>query len=130
MNFLDNPTHLVLEKTMDALWQRTRVQAENIANASTPGYKRKVVAFEEELRQRVSALSAAESRQEALREIGRLQPRVYADATTNVNVDGNNVELDQEFLEMTDTLIQYQYLQRLLSDGLSRLRYAITEGRG
>jgi flagellar basal-body rod protein FlgB len=129
MNFLDSPTHLVMEKTMDALWLRARAQAENVANASTPGYKRKVVEFEEELRQRIGALSAG-SRQEALREISALQPRVYEDNATNVNVDGNNVELDQEFLEMTDTLTQYQYLQRLLSDGLARLRYAITEGRG
>ncbi|MDR1069309.1 MAG: flagellar basal body rod protein FlgB [Gracilibacteraceae bacterium] len=130
MNFLDNPSHLVMEKTMDALWQRARVQSENIANAATPGYKRKVVDFEEELQRHVSALSAADSRGDKMLAISELQPRVYEDKTTNVNVDGNNVELDQEFLEMTDTLTQYQYLQRLLSDGMARLRYAITEGRG
>ncbi|MDR1322381.1 MAG: flagellar basal body rod protein FlgB [Gracilibacteraceae bacterium] len=130
MNFLDNPSHLVMEKTMDALWQRARVQSENIANATTPGYKRKVVDFEEELRRHVSAMSAADSRGDKMLAISELQPRVYEDKTTNVNVDGNNVELDQEFLEMTDTLTQYQYLQRLLSDGMARLRYAITEGRG
>jgi flagellar basal-body rod protein FlgB len=118
-----------MEKTMDALWQRSRAQAENIANASTPGYKRKVVEFEEQLRQRIGALEGG-SRQEALREISSLKPRLYEDNATSVNVDGNNVELDQEFLEMTDTLMQYQYLQRLLSDGLARLRYAVTEGRG
>ncbi|MDR1961808.1 MAG: flagellar basal body rod protein FlgB [Gracilibacteraceae bacterium] len=130
MNFLDNPTHLALEKTMDALWQRARVQSENIANAATPGYKRKVVDFEEELRHRINAMGAAASRQDAMRAVSALQPHIYEDKTTNVNVDGNNVELDQEFLEMTDTLTQYQYLQRLLSDSFARLRYAITEGRG
>ncbi|MDR0434506.1 MAG: flagellar basal body rod protein FlgB [Gracilibacteraceae bacterium] len=130
MNFLDNPTHLVMEKAMDALWLRSRVQAENIANATTPGYKRKVVDFEEELRRGINALDAAAARREKMLAVNDLRPRVYEDRTTNVNVDGNNVELDQEFLAMTDTLTQYQYLQRLLSDGMARLRYAITEGRG
>jgi flagellar basal-body rod protein FlgB len=130
LNFLDNPTHLVMEKAMDALWLRSRVQAENIANATTPGYKRKVVDFEEELRRGINALDAAAARREKMLAVNDLRPRVYEDRTTNVNVDGNNVELDQEFLAMTDTLTQYQYLQRLLSDGMARLRYAITEGRG
>jgi flagellar basal-body rod protein FlgB len=129
MEFIDKPATMVLEKSMDALWQRTRAQTDNIANATTPGYKRKVVAFEEELQDLLSSFSRGISKEDAVSRIRELQPRQTEDNMTNVNVDGNNVELDQEFIELTDTMIQYQYMQRLLSDNYSRLRVAIREGK-
>ena len=39
----------VLQKTADAAWIRNDVIANNIANATTPGYKRQDIAFEDEL---------------------------------------------------------------------------------
>ena len=39
----------VLQKTADAAWIRNDVISNNIANATTPGYKRQDVAFEDEL---------------------------------------------------------------------------------
>ena len=40
----------VLDKAADASWMRNEAIANNIANATTPGYKRQDVAFEAELR--------------------------------------------------------------------------------
>ena len=40
----------IIEKSLDAAWLRNSVIADNIANVDTPGYKRKVVKFEEFLK--------------------------------------------------------------------------------
>ena len=40
----------VLDKAADASWMRNEAIANNIANATTPGYKRQDVAFEAELK--------------------------------------------------------------------------------
>ena len=53
MDWLNSSSIVILNKSMDALWQRERVIADNIANATTPGYKRKVLSFEEELAQKL-----------------------------------------------------------------------------
>ena len=41
----------VLDKAADASWQRNELIANNIANASTPGYKRQDIDFESQLSQ-------------------------------------------------------------------------------
>lgn len=128
MQWMDSPSSLVLSKSLDGLWQRQRAISENIANQSTPGYKRKVVAFEDMLSKEM--LQNRSSRGELLDDLHQVRPRSFRDEATAINVDGNNVDADREFLQLTDTVMQYQFAQRLLNDNLSRLRYAITEGRG
>lgn len=120
---------MIMEKSMDALWQRNRVILDNISNATTPGYKRKEVKFES-LLDNVLKISAASSRGEILNRISAIEPEVVRDLQTTINVDGNNVDSDKEFTELYRATEQYQYMERLLNDSYARLRYAITEGRG
>ncbi len=120
---------MIMEKSMDALWQRNRVILDNISNATTPGYKRKEVKFES-LLDNVLKTSAASSRGEILNRISAIEPEVVRDLQTTINVDGNNVDSDKEFTELYRATEQYQYMERLLNDSYARLRYAITEGRG
>lgn len=120
---------MIMEKSMDALWQRNRVILDNISNATTPGYKRKEVKFES-LLDNVLKTSAASSRGEILNRISVIEPEVVRDLQTTINVDGNNVDSDKEFTELYRATEQYQYMERLLNDSYARLRYAITEGRG
>lgn len=120
---------MIMEKSMDALWQRNRVILDNISNATTPGYKRKEVKFES-LLDNVLKTSAASSRGEILNRINAIEPEVVRDLQTTMNVDGNNVDSDKEFTELYRATEQYQYMERLLNDSYARLRYAITEGRG
>ena len=54
---------------------------------------------------------------------------VAEDNKTTMNVDGNNVELDEEYLLLMETAKQYEYAERLLSDKFNRLRYAIKGGQ-
>lgn len=121
---------LMLEKNLETLWQRGRVALENISNATTPGYKRKVVSFEDDLQMALQSLEGGASLQETIAAVKNIGPEVHTDRLSTINVDGNNVDVDQEYVELLRTTEQYQYAQRLLNDNYARLRYAITEGKG
>ena len=45
------------EKTLDFLWKRQEVISNNIANDSTPGYKAKVLTFEDNLKRSLRTLA-------------------------------------------------------------------------
>ena len=45
----------MMEKSMDYLWKKQEVTANNIANVDTPGYRRKRVNFEETFRRKLEA---------------------------------------------------------------------------
>lgn len=129
MQWLNSPSIAVLGKNLDALWQREKVIAQNISNATTPNYKRKVVSFEEELARKLDGLKANHNKNDVRDAIDSTSYIVVEDDKTTMNVDGNNVELDEEYLLLMETSKQYEYAERLLSDKFSRLRYAIKGGQ-
>lgn len=53
-DFISNETTRLLARSLDGLHQRHQAFASNIANAETPGYKTKDVAFEANLKQALS----------------------------------------------------------------------------
>jgi flagellar basal-body rod protein FlgB len=59
-----------------------------------------------------------------------LEAMIAADDTTPVNQNGNNVDIDKQNVEMVRTQIQYQFVTRLMTDEMSREKYAINGGRG
>lgn len=52
MDFLSSNSFLMMEKSMMFLWTKQAAILDNIANAETPGYKAKIVTFEETLKAR------------------------------------------------------------------------------
>ena len=52
----------LLMRLMSASTERARVSSSNIANASTPGYRRQVVQFENILRERINEGASLEDR--------------------------------------------------------------------
>lgn len=119
----------VVQKALDGVWQRQKAISGNIANYETPGYKAQKVSFEAELKKKVESLRSQADMQERKKAIQNTAIRSYADPAGAERLDGNNVNLDTENIELARTQIQYQYLVRSMTDTLSRLRYAITEGR-
>lgn len=126
----DRAANFVMEKALDAMWQRWRTISDNVTNATTPGYKRKVVNFEESLKVALEEADSKSNLRDKFSILDDVRPLVVEDRLTTMNVDGNNVDIDKEYVELTKTAEQYEYLQRLLNDNYARLRYAITEGRG
>ena len=50
MDLLSSNSFLMLEKSLGYLWTKQSAIADNITNAETPGYKEKVVTFEDSLK--------------------------------------------------------------------------------
>jgi flagellar basal-body rod protein FlgB len=85
-SFLDSASMDLLQKKLDAVWMRQQVIAGNIANAATPGYKSKTVAFEAQLRQKLNATGVSDrSIQSAL---DRVQPTIVRQEGTEAREDG------------------------------------------
>lgn len=107
----------VLDKAADASWIRNEVIANNIANVDTPGYKRQDVNFEDQLRKAMknSRYTSIDERVANV-DLDRLKPITYRDhATVSYRLDGNNVDIDTENVELASNQIRYQGLTDSIS---------------
>jgi len=118
MNDLTTGNRL-LSRLMSAASTRDRVLAENIANQNVPGYQRRVVSFEETLRQRVLAGQAH----------GDLKPTIQVDKVSPAGPDGNNVTLELETSAMRENRLAYELYATMLQTRLAMNQAAITESR-
>ena len=124
---LFNSNFHTIKAAMDVSMLRQEIHAHNIANAETPGYKRKYVVFEE-LLQKVMEKKVKLARTDP-RHMGEIQepvrPVVRTDYSTSYRNDGNNVDIDYEMVEMTKNGLRYQVLSRLMSMNIDRYNAVI-----
>ncbi len=125
---LNNTSMALLEKSLDAVWLRQQVIANNIANAATPGYKSQHLEFETLLEQKIQR--AGTSEEDVQKALDSVEPRVVRDDNTAAQEDGNNVDLDRENIEMARAQMQYGSLANSINAQFRRLKHVITEGRG
>jgi flagellar basal-body rod protein FlgB len=95
----DSVTINALSSALDGLALRQQTIAQNIANVNTPNYHAKVVSFENALAQSVAAGNG----------------NVAATTSTSeapAQQNGNNVSLDSETLNNTETVLRYQFAAR------------------
>lgn len=109
----------LLSRLMTAASVRERTLAENVANQNVPNYQRRVVSFEDALRQRILDGRPHES----------LQPVVSIDTTSPAGPDGNNVSLELETSAMRENRIAYELYATMLQSRLGIQQSAITESR-
>ena len=114
----------VLNRAADAAWQRNEAISNNIANVDTPGYRRKRVNFEETFRRKLEAAALTGKNEDVRQAIQSSKSYVVEDAHTT-RADGNGVNADVEYTELTRTALQYQYLTQSLSGDIVRYRSAI-----
>ncbi len=126
-NFMDTQNFVISQKSLDALWLKQKVISNNLANIDTPGYKSSSVEFEDILR---NTLALSSSQNGLLQKLSALQPKIIQDTSTQMRQDGNNVDVDEQNIELTRAQIQYEYMSRVLSEDISRMKYAINGGRG
>lgn len=111
------------EKMLDFLWTREKVTLNNIANDDTPGFKSQYITFEEEMEKRLSEASASHSPREAVAQaIDSTRMRVHTTRSESTRLDGNNVDMDQEQVQLVRTAYEYQYMLNSLSNDISRLK--------
>jgi flagellar basal-body rod protein FlgB len=115
----DNYT--AVKKMMDVTSMRHGAIASNLANVSTPGYKRMDISrtFEEELRAQINSRDASK--------IAEAQPRTEVDSLAPMTrADGNTVQIDSELLGLTTNSMNFNTLTEFASGSLKQLRQAIT----
>lgn len=107
-NYID-----VLDKAADAAYVRNDVLANNIANDSTPNYKRQDVQFESILQASLATGGGtlSERVEEVNENLDDLNSYIYTDhSSLSYRLDGNNVDIDQEEAYLAENQIRYQAL--------------------
>ncbi|MCR4806230.1 MAG: flagellar basal body rod protein FlgB [Lachnospiraceae bacterium] len=118
----------VLDKAADASWLRNEAISNNIANVDTPNYKRQDVTFESELKHALGAMKfrTLDDKVEALNRTERLsqiEPRTYIDhAAFSYRLDGNNVDIDTENVELASNEIKYNALIQSIDQEFKNLK--------
>lgn len=116
----------VLSKAADISAYRNEVISNNIANATTPGYKRKDVTFEESL---ARALEAAGGEKDSLTgkvhnlDTDMVRATVYTDrADLDYRIDENNVDIATENSELASNQLVYEALIDSINNEFARIR--------
>lgn len=112
---VSSATTEVLHAALRGLAVRQRTIADNIANIQTPGFLAGQVDFETSLREAVA--DGGEDAMASSVSTGR-------DWRSPVNVNGNNVNLDNETLAATETGLRYDLTLRALDAQYNLLRVA------
>ena len=121
-NYID-----VLDKASDASWTRESLIANNIANVDTVGYKRQDINFESVLRKALGS-SKYVPLDTKINEMNmdELTPMVYTDhGNYSYRLDGNNVDIDTENVELASEQIRYEALTTSIDSEFSRIKIAI-----
>ena len=128
MQFTNSTNLNLLGKGLDGLWLRQQTTMENIANYSTPGYKSKYVDFENFLK------SHMENRydktiSEINNQIKSSKITVGENENLSLRLDGNNVDMEKENLQLAKTQFQYMYTVSEMNSYFSKLKSVISEGK-
>jgi flagellar basal-body rod protein FlgB len=113
------PQTNLVTRYLDLLSQSQRVTATNIANADTPGYRTRQLEFSSALRAALDNPTNAATEQAAVRELGTLP----------VKNDGNDVILERELQQLSETGVRFSHALVMLKGGIKAVRDAIHEGR-
>lgn len=116
----------VLKTAADASWTREEVITNNIANVDTPNYKRQDVEFRSYLQ---SALDRAGGPSYSLtQKVNNIDSRdvisrTYTDnSTLSYRLDGNNVDLSTENVELAAEQLNYNALIDSMNNEFSRMK--------
>lgn len=111
---ISDTTTQALHQALNGLNQRQQAIASNVANLETPGYLAREVSFEDSLRAATSSGDPSRTSVEVTRSL----------AATRLN--GNNVNIDFELLNGSETALRQQIVVQGLNAKYSMLRTAIS----
>jgi len=119
-----------LRTRLDQLSQRQRLISENIANASTPGYRPRDLdtsAFERALsHQQQGGLQMARTNAGHMNAGGQIAgAQIVSRDDSETTIDGNAVVLEEEMARATETRMQYETGIALYQKGLQLVRMAV-----
>lgn len=122
-NTILNHTSLpVAVKSLDAASLRTKAIANNLANVSTPGYRRIEVAFEDQLKKALDQdnLQGSRTHSNHMRsgrpEVLSVKPIAYRSDDPTLPGEINSVDIDLEGAKLAEAQIQYNFAVRFIRD--------------
>lgn len=119
----------VLKKAADAKWMRNEILTNNIANVDTPGYKRQDVTFETYLAAAIQSggnPSSTLTHRVKNADLSKAITRVYEDhAGYSYRLDGNNVDIETENVELAANQLEYQALIDSMNNEFNRIKTAL-----
>ena len=110
---MNDVTMTAIHAALSGLAARQRTIADNIANVETPGFLARKVDFERSLQ---GAMAAGKP------DATRVSSTLSSEAT---NLNGNNVQIDDETLSMVDTNLRYQAMTEAMNGKFRVLRTSI-----
>jgi flagellar basal-body rod protein FlgB len=120
-----------LDNTADVSWQRQTLILNNMANNDTPGYKRHDIEFASVLRQELLAThdKRLERAVNKLDDDGnQVEGIEYIDYKNySYRLDGNNVDMDTENVELASEQIRYQALMTSSTNEIDRFKSVLTK---
>lgn len=133
-----NSTITLLGKSIDLRTRQQNLLSSNVANAETPNYVPKALAFEDELQ---SAVKGAKKGAQVLTnprhiplkgvagKIETVTGKLVETPAKTPGRDGNAVELENEMSRMAENQIMYNASVQILSKKFEGLKTAIREGK-
>ena len=120
----------ILDKAADAANLRNELLTNNIANVSTPNYKRKDLDFESVLQGELAGeKNLSKAVKKANQNLETLDAQVYTDnASLSYPLDGNNVDINTEEARLAENQIKYQALVDLMNQEFARYNTVLSSG--
>ncbi len=120
----------ILDKAADAANLRNELLTNNIANVSTPNYKRKDLDFESVLQGELAGeKNLGKAVKKANQNLETLDAQVYTDnASLSYRLDGNNVDINTEEARLAENQIKYQALVDLMNQEFARYNTVLSSG--
>lgn len=120
----------ILDKATDAANLRNELLTNNIANVSTPNYKRKDLDFESVLQGELAGeKNLSKAVKKANQNLETLDAQVYTDnASLSYRLDGNNVDINTEEARLAENQIKYQALVDLMNQEFARYNTVLSSG--
>lgn len=125
MDLLSSNSSLMMEKALGYLWTKQTAIADNITNAETPGYKEKVVTFEDSLRSKLLRASRQAAPVKSMRQVLETTPFSVTEQKVQTRMDDNGVNVTAQMSEAIRNAYQMRYVMSSINSGLSTLRTAI-----
>lgn len=111
-----------LQNAMGRTTERQAMLTGNLANANTPGYKRKDMDFNIVLD---AEMHPSDVRMQEMRD---RQAQMRSDRSS-IRLDGSNVDMEREVMSLAETELRYQALTDMTASYFSGLKNVIREGR-
>jgi len=132
-NILSNSTFTAAKIALDGLALRRDIIAQNVANVDTPNYRAQDVDFETTLQM---ALQSSDSMLMNLTDENHIAFNGTATPLFQVGIrdggtlraDGNNVDIDLELADLTETGVRYNALSTVVSQKYSLIKNIVSGG--